>query len=92
MLRAVPPQGYRADADTGVLVPTDIARKRVRFSHNDTGKIDAATRTAKKHNLMLLLACAECGPSVKLRVERDMETGFKKLICSCTERILTGGV
>lgn len=91
MLKAVPPPGYRAD-DSGVLIPTDVARARIVLTKDDTKKIDAATRVATKLGLQQQFACKTCGPSVRLELIRDMATGFKKLVCHCSDRVLTGGV
>lgn len=91
MLKAVPPDGYRADA-SGVFIPTSITRKRIVLTKDDTKKIDAATRACGPLGLDLLLGCKACGPTVKLALVRDMETGFKKLVCQCSDRVLTGGV
>lgn len=92
MLTAKPPAGYRADSTSGVLVPIDVAKKRVVLTKPVTQKLDNGTRAAKEVGLLVQFACKECGPSVRLQLVRDNHTGFMKLICNCSERVLTGGV
>lgn len=83
--------GFRKET-SGLLVPTDVARKRIVLRKDDTQKIDRATRACKDLGLNVQLACQQCGPKVRLELMRDIETGFKKLVCECSERVLTGGV
>lgn len=91
MLTPNAPAGFRQEHN-GLIVPSDLARKRHVWTKTDVKQMDRTTKFLKLQNVRFQFCCGDCGPKVPMQLSRDPQTGFKVLSCGCTDRILSGAV